>query len=299
MESHLAGIGGVARIYRQEIRSSDGHEAFGYRDNISQPPVEGSGIPRSNTDEEPIKAGEFILGYPNEAGQIPLQPAPDELGRNGTYLVLRKLHQRVDVFEAYLREHAGDMGEELLAAKIMGRWRSGAPLALAPDHDNPGIGADPALNNTFGFNSADDERGFKCPLGSHIRRMNPRDSDIFGNPRRHRLIRREASYGPSETGDGNGADAERGMMFGAVCASIRGQFEFVQEEWVNSGIFIGRRGERDPLVGANDGSGPFTIPDRPIRQRVQDLPSFVVTRGGEYFFMPSFTALRWLAGLSG
>ena len=295
IEATGEGIPGVTRIYRQEIRSSDGREAFGYRANISQPPVEGSAVPGSNKLEEPIKAGEFVLGYPNEAGQIPLQPAPEVLGRNGSYMAVRKLEQRVDLFNRYLHEHSDGMGEEFLAAKIMGRWRSGAPLVLSPDLDDPELGADPALNNTFAYNAEDDARGFKCPLGSHMRRMNPRDSDVFGNPRRHRLIRREAAYGPPTSGDVSSTDGERGMIFAAVCASLRGQFEFVQEEWVNSGIFIGRGDERDPLVGANDGSGVFTIPERPIRRRVDKLPSFVVTRGGEYFFVPSITALRWLA----
>jgi deferrochelatase/peroxidase EfeB len=167
---------------------------------------------------------------------------------------------------------------------------------LSPDRDDPALGADPLRNNAFGFRTEGDERGFSCPLGSHTRRMNPRDGQIFGNPRSHRLVRREASYGaPLPTGVPEEDGVDRGMIFACVNASLRRQFEFVQEEWVNSGIFIGHNEERDPLCGANGGSGVFTIPERPIRRRLQHLPTFVVTRGGEYFFMPGLTALRWLA----
>jgi len=113
----------------------------------------------------------------------------------------------------------------------MGRWRSGAPLVLAPDRDDPDLGADPRRSNDFSYLSGDDQRRFKCPAGSHIRRMNPRDAEIFGNPRRHRLVRHEAAYGPALP-DGALEDdgAERGIIFGCVGASLRRQFEFVQEE---------------------------------------------------------------------
>ncbi|MGY0497409.1 Dyp-type peroxidase [Nocardia sp. FBN12] len=289
---------GVTLVYRQDSRSSNGREAFGYADNISQPPVEGSGLPNTNPAEKPLAAGEFILGYPTESGRLEPVPQPEELGRNGTYLVLRKLQQRVPQFRRYLHDNTTDAAdEELLAAKIMGRWRSGAPLELAPDLDDPVLGADPTRNNAFGYR-AEDARGFDCPLGSHIRRMNPRDGQIFGDPRSHRIIRREASYGPPLPEGLVDDGADRGMMFGCIGSSLRRQFEFVQEEWINSGIFIGHNGERDPLLGANAGHGTFTIPERPIRRRLSDIPTFVVTRGGDYFFMPSLTALRWITELA-
>jgi Dyp-type peroxidase family len=291
---------GVRDIYRQDFYGSpSGTEAFGFKDNISQPAVEGSGIPGSNPREQPIKAGEFVLGYPDETGTIPPMPTPEVLGRNGTYLVVRKLHQRVAAFRQYLRANsASPAEEELLGAKIMGRWRSGAPLVLRPDRDDPTLGADPRHNNDFAYNAEGDERGFKCPFASHVRRMNPRDALAFGNIRIHRLLRREASYGPRlPEGVLEDDGIDRGMIFACVGASLRRQFEFVQEEWVNSGISIGQRDERDPLCGANDGTGVFTIPERPIRRRLQGLPLFVITRGGEYFFMPGLKALRWIADL--
>ncbi|MFD6885560.1 Dyp-type peroxidase [Streptomyces sp. NPDC059957] len=299
-EAMVSRVGGITVLYRLDCRSSDGREPFGFQDNISHPAVEGSGIPGSNPKEEPLKAGEFILGYPDESGRIPPVPQPAVLGHNGSYLVIRKLHQRVAAFRRYVREQASASDdEELVAAKIMGRWPSGAPLTLAPEQDDPDLGSDPARNNDFAYKADADERGLKCPVGSHVRRMNPRDADVVGNPRRHRLLRREVVYGPTLPEGVVEDDAvDRGMIFACVGASLRRQFEFVQEEWVNSGIFIGHGLEKDPLCGANQGDGVFTVPERPIRRRLSELPTFVVTRGGDYFFMPSFTALRWLSRLT-
>jgi Dyp-type peroxidase family len=219
------------------------------------------------------------------------------LGRNGSFVVFRKLHQRVAAFRQYLRANAGDFrDEELLAAKMMGRWRSGAPLALSPDADHPEIGADSRRNNDFLF-KADDAIGYKTPLGSHIRRMNPRDSDIAGVMRIHRMIRRGSGYGPPLS-DGVLEDdgADRGLMFAFVGANIGRQFEFVQSEWMNNGAFFGDGKEGDPIAGAG-ADGTFNMPRRPIRRRLEGLSRFVVTRGGEYCFLPSISALRWLSEL--
>ena len=273
-------------------------EHFGFRDGISQPAIEGSGIPGTNSKETPLKAGEFLLGYIDETGGFPRMPQPEILGRNGTYLVFRKLHQRVAAFRQYLKANSsGSEDEELLAAKMMGRWRSGAPLALCPFRDNPELGADRKRSNDFLFNE-DDPRGFKTPPGAHIRRMNPRDSVIIGVTQLHRMIRRGTSYGPMlPAGILEDDGAERGLAFVFIGAHLDRQFEFVQSEWVNDGLFIGARGDSDPIVGPNDESGQLTIPHQPIRRRLKGLPRFVVTRGGEYFFAPGMRALRWLADL--
>jgi deferrochelatase/peroxidase EfeB len=137
-------ISGITGIWRQHCHAlPNQREAFGYRDWISHPAVEGSGIPGSNPHERPLKAGEFVLGYIDEMGDVPVIPKPEILGRNGSYVVFRKLHQRVAAFRQYLRANSsGSTNEELLAAKMMGRWRSGAPLALCPLHDDPELGAD-------------------------------------------------------------------------------------------------------------------------------------------------------------
>ncbi len=292
---------GVELIWRQDCyQLPTGRTSFGFKDGIGQPAVEGSGIPGSDPREQPLKAGEFILGYPDETGSLPPMPAPDALGRNGTYIVFRKLHTRVAAYRRYLREKASSREEaELLGAKMVGRWPSGAPLALAPDQDAPDLGADPERNNDFGYQ--DDLRGFKCPAGAHARRANPRDAldhEMSVNVRLHRMIRRGTSYGPILRDgilDDDGAD--RGIVFVFAGAHLNRQFEFVKTQWLNDGIFIGAPAEKDPLAGSNDSSGMFTIPQRPIRRRLPNLPPFVITRGGEYCFAPGLRALRWLADL--
>jgi len=292
---------GVEVIWRQDCyQLPTGRTSFGFKDGIGQPAVEGSGIPGTNPNERPIKAGEFILGYPDETGSLPPMPTPEVLGRNGTYIVFRKLHTRVAAYRRYLRDKAVTREEEaLLGAKLVGRWQSGAPLALCPEHDDPELGADPQRNNDFVYR--EDLRGFKCPAGAHARRANPRDAlehEGSVNVRLHRMIRRGTSYGPMlPEGVLEDDGADRGIIFVFAGAHPKRQFEFVKTQWLNDGIFIGTPAEKDPLVGPNDGSGMFTIPQRPIRRRLQNVPPFVVTRGGEYCYVPGLRALRWLAEL--
>jgi Dyp-type peroxidase family len=288
---------GVTPIWQLDVHvPPGGREQFGFRDSIGQPAVEGTDILGSNPHEEPLKAGEFVLGYVDETGDLAPIPQPEVLGRNGTYVVFRKLQQRVAAFRRYLRESAADDAEqEWLAAKLVGRWPNGAPLALSPDKDDPELGANYERNNAFLY--GDDPRGLKCPLGAHARRMNARDAVITGKVRLHRMIRRGTNYGPSlPPGVVEDDGADRGLMFAFVGAHVARQFEFVQRQWINDGKFIGAPAERDPLVGVQDG-GQFTIPNRPIRRRLHGLPDFVVNRGGEYCFMPGLRALRWLADL--
>jgi Dyp-type peroxidase family len=223
-------------------------------------------------------------------------PWPDVLGRNGTYVAFRKLHQRVAAFRRYLAEHATSPEEqEHLAAKMMGRWRSGAPLALCPVHDDPPLGADIARNNDFLYE--DDPTGYKTPPGSHVRRANPRDASVAGVVRLHRMIRRGTAYGP-ELPEGVLEDdgADRGLIFAFVGSHLGRQFEFVQSEWIQGGSFLGLGDHvKDPIAGSNDGTGTFAIPTRPIPRRLGGLSRFVVMRGGEYAFMPGLRALRWIA----
>src|SRR5215831_11114755 len=287
---------GIEAIWRQNCHALPTEkEPFGFRDGISHPAIEGSGIPGTNPQEQPLKAGEFVLGYPDEMGGIQ-RTQPEVLGRNGTYVVFRKLHQHVAAFRRYLKANStSPEEEELLAAKLMGRWRSGAPLALCPVHDDPALGADPRRNNAFLYKE-DDPAGFKTPSGSHIRRTNPRDASIAGYARIHRMIRRGTAYGPLlPEGMLEDDGADRGLMFAFVGAHLGRQFEFVQSQWINDGVFIGAGDAKDPIVGSNGEGDSFTVPRRPVRRRLQGLPRFVVTRGGEYGFLPGLRALRWLA----
>lgn len=294
----FADLPGVTAIWRQDCRAPPDHkEPFGFRDGMSHPAIEGSGIPGDNPFDPPLKAGELVFGYRDETGGFPPAPQPEHLGRNGTYVAFRKLYQDVAAFRRYLRDNAsGPDDEELLAAKMMGRWRSGAPLALCPLHDDPELGADPTRHNAFQFR-ADDPIGYKTPPGSHVRRSNPRDADVAGVVRLHRMVRRGTAYGPllpEGVLEDDGGD--RGLMFAFVGAHLKRQFEFVQSEWINGGEFLGLKDALDPIAGSADG-GSFSIPRRPLPRRVHNLARFVTTRGGEYGFMPSLRALRWLAEL--
>jgi Dyp-type peroxidase family len=275
---------------------------LGYKDGIDQPEIEGSGVEPLPGRGRPIKAGELILGYPGEAG-VPLpMPLPDILGRNGTYVGFRKYQSRVGAFNRFL--HANGRTEEereWLAAKLVGRWRSGAPLALAPDVDNPSLGADPQRNNDFNY--ANDPRGRQVPFGSHIRRMNPRDTELarLTDVNVHRIIRRGTTYGaPYDPNALSEADDEvpRGAYFLFISAKAMATIEFLQQEWINDGNFIGAGNERDPIIGLQQDGATFTIPKEPVRRRVHGIETFSVLRGGEYFFMPSLSALRWIGNLA-
>ncbi|PTL82788.1 Dyp-type peroxidase [Vitiosangium sp. GDMCC 1.1324] len=304
-------------------------EPFGFRDGITEPCIEGNGPPA--THGPVIKPGEFILGYENTYGQKPLSPTvpaawdagnalPDaapgssrkDLGRNGSYMVIRKLWQNVEAFNAFLKQHGGDDAreQELLAARLMGRWRSGAPLVLTPEQDDKELGGDDSRNNCFAY--AQDLQGIQCPVGSHIRRSNPRDALIPGDREaslevvaRHQLIRRGRVY--TDGKDAEGRD-QRGLFFVALNTNIRRQFEFIQHSWLNSTKFGGYYDSKDPIAGDNpdarpllkQGEGPpepcsVSLPGFPVCQRIEGLTRFIEVRGGAYFFLPGIRALRFLS----
>jgi Dyp-type peroxidase family len=271
------------------------HDHFGYRDRLSEPVMEGTGEVPTPGSGGPFKPGEFILGYPDEDGPSANLPQPEILSRNGSYMAYRRLQEHVGKFREFLREHGKTPEEqELIAAKLMGRWRSGAPLVLAPDKDDPTLGADPQRNNDFNYKQMD-PHGYAVPLGSHTRRMNPRDT--AHNMNRRRMIRRGATYGPHLPESAAEDGVERGIAAFVICASLIRQFEFAQNVWVNDKNFHELGNERDPIIGSQDGTLEFKIPKRPIRKKITDLPAFTTVRGGAYFFLPGIKALRYLAAL--
>jgi Dyp-type peroxidase family len=273
------------------------HDHFGYRDRISQPVIEGAGEAPTPGSGPPLKAGEFILGYPDEQGPPVNLPKPDVLSRNGSYMAYRRLQEHVGRFRDFLREH-GETAEEqeLVAAKLMGRWRSGAPLALSPEKDDPTLAADMQRNNDFNYKEMD-PLGYAVPLGSHARRMNPRDTAAYMN--RKRMIRRGATYGLPLPEGAPEDDVDRGIAAFVICASLIRQFEFAQAVWANDKNFHELGNERDPIIGSQDGTLEFKIPKRPIRKKITGLPAFTTVRGGAYFFLPGIKALRYLATLDG
>ena len=271
------------------------HDHFGYHDRLSQPVVEGTGEVPTPGSGPPLKPGEFFLGYPDENTPTQPLPQPEILSRNGSYLAYRQLQEHVGAFRDFLRQNGKTPEEqELVAAKLMGRWRSGAPLVFAPEKDDPALGADLQRNNDFNYKTMD-PYGYAVPLGAHIRRMNPRDT--AANMNRRRMIRRGGTYGPPLPEGTPEDDVERGVAAFVGCSSLVRQFEFAQNVWINDPNFHELGNERDPIIGHQDGTFDMTIPKRPIRRKITGLPAFTTVRGGAYFFLPGIRALRWLAAL--
>ena len=327
----------------------DGYEPFGFADGLSQPAIDWDRTAAPGELELEYRnlaaLGEFLLGYPNEYGRytdrplldpgagaaMALPPAEDDpgkrdLGRNGTYLVLRDLRQDVGGFWQFVERNAALFGlpARELAEGMVGRSMRGEPLAHPGDRPIPGVPAGDALND---FTFAGDADGAVCPLGAHIRRANPRNADMPGGPggpvsrlvrtlgfirggvrddlvapaRFHRVLRRGRKYG----GAGS-PEAERGLRFVCLNANIARQFEFVQNAWLMSAHFGGLAGENDPLLGNRQplpgcpAADAFTRP-RPdgVPMRLAGLPQFVTVEGGAYFFLPGLRALRYLATTPG
>jgi deferrochelatase/peroxidase EfeB len=301
---------------------------FGYRDNISQPTVIGA-PPRKHPmpdDQAPVPTGEFLLGYANaSSGTYSVQPA--ELSTNSSYAAFRILEQDVAGFEAFLTEYAATakIDREMLAAKVCGRWRNGNPLVLAPDA--PGTVLPTSQLNDFKYLSSqaaqDDRLGLKCPIGSHLRRNNPRDEQVIGtDSTHHRIVRRAMPYGPAYDPARPDPDPDpdpipRGLIGYFINASLFNQFEFLTSQWnlvagfVKSAPGLGGPSEgnahfnisgQDVFLGVNDpASSSFTLAavgqNGKNNTKLQGFPRLVITRGGAYCFLPSVTGLRYLARL--
>ena len=307
IRSGINRAGGLTVVY-EGIGTAlpDNREHFGYADGFAQPDIEGAGLPSLPGDGaplrgdkwRPIRAGEFVLGYPDEEHVEPQAPTPAELAVNGSFLVYRKLHQDVAAFRAQLAKAAllYGGGEQLLAAKILGRWRDGTPIDLSPDRPDPVIVADSERNNNFSYTS--DADGMRCPVGAHVRRANPRDSLPFEGKlvNRHRIIRRGIPYGEPLPAGAEDDGRDRGVIFMCLQASIARQFEFIQSQWMNRGNAFTLGEDQDVLVGTQTGAGPhkMTVPGNPPFF-IGPLQRVVTVRGGEYFFVPGINGLEFLA----
>jgi deferrochelatase/peroxidase EfeB len=329
-------------------------EPFGFVDGASQPAIDWKAerTPGSAADMDfhnLIATGEFLLGYPNEYGlyterpllkpEVPgassLPVAEDEpplrdLGRNGSYLVFRQLHQDVRGFWRWVYGEAGnDEGTAVaLAEAMVGRHMGGEPFDALGHRDIPGIDSRRRPHNDFTFER--DGAGRVCPIGGHIRRANPRTGDyptgrtglikrlltLFGltgtaeddriaSARFHRILRRGREYGtelkPKDALKADAPDMQSGLHFICLNANLARQFEFVQGAWMASAKFAGMSNEQDPLLGnrlpfpddqVND---RFTRPTAEGPCRVSSgLPQFVTVVGGAYFFLPGLRALSWM-----
>jgi Dyp-type peroxidase family len=306
--ANIAGIQNAALLVINGETCAKEH--FGYTDGFGNPdylgvqrdrqPGQGKLSPDGKS-WQPLATGELLLGYADEAGEIPVAPVPHLLANNGTFMVYRKLHQNVATFRAYMKEKSGQAGftEDKLKAKFVGRWPDGTPLELSPDRENPEIVREKKKNVNFSY--GEDLQGERCPLGAHIRRANPRDAFGFEGRlvNRRRISRRGMPYGEFTPENQQAQDdAEHGIAFMALNASIFRQFEFVQQQWIDYGNDARQGNDKDALLGNHDGRGRFMI------QGTEDsanspficggLPNFVELRGGDYFFLPSMTALRMI-----
>lgn len=303
-----------------------GREPFGFADGISRPNYDWGdtltpGGARDRDYRNLLAMGELLLGYPNEYGFIGDYPTADGLGRNGSYLVYRQLAQDVAGFWQWLARQADD-GTIALAERMVGRKLNGAPL---PGLQSATIMGTDDPRNAFLF--VEDADGRVCPIGAHIRRVNPRSGDdpqghhgflrnlisllgfsgtamhdAVASTRFHRLSRRGRPYGPviapQAAMKGTGADQETGLHFLCLNANIARQFEFVQGAWAASAKFAGLAAEQDPLLGnrlplaSAQPTDAFSYTDAGTCPRtISGLPQFVTVRGGAYFFMPGLRSL--------
>ena len=219
------------------------------------------------------------------------------LGRDGTYNAFRVLAQDVVEFDAFLADSVAKTGlaRDLVAAKLLGRWPNGNPLILFPDHAGEPL-PDERIND-YGY--ADDPDGVRCPLGSHMRRANPRDGQVVqrGFAHSRRLVRRGTPYGPPYVPGTPDDGVERGLLGNFLCASLSAQFEAVMYDWLNLGLqHPDTTGLNDPLLGANEeGTSRFDIVGASGSVQLRGFGRFVETRGSAYTFVPSIAALRYLA----
>jgi deferrochelatase/peroxidase EfeB len=348
---------GFERLDCLPTSNLDGVEPFGFVDGISQPDIdwERQRPVEDGEQREYVKLaclGEFLLGYPNEYGGYTDRPLIDpqrdaggvlpraeeaphqaDLGRNGSYLVMRQLRQDVHRFWQFVHGQAGGdpVARERLAAAMVGRTMQGEPLVRTTNPAIPGASVAPRPDlNAFDFRA--DPRGERCPLGAHIRRSNPRNADLppgrpgcvswlvrmlgfdaealrhdlLASTRFHRLLRRGREYGPGVSIEralaGPPGSGSTGLHFICLGANLARQFEFVQSAWLAAPKFDALPDESDPLLGhrlpAPDGTPTdgFSLPqpEGPDR-RLTGLPQFITVLGGAYFFLPGIRALRYLA----
>ncbi|MHC6157523.1 cytochrome P450 [Bradyrhizobium elkanii] len=258
------------------------------------------------------------------------RPRVRDFGRNGTFLAIRQFEQHVDAFHEYAKDCAkvlsgatarlpeligGPVTPEWIEAKMMGRWHDGVPLIDRPisplpeehatetsaceehSHANHAHRQSRMRKDTDLDFGVDDPQGLYCPFGAHIRRANPRGSLAPGDDsqlaitNRHRLLRRGRPY---QQGD------EKGLLFVGLCADLERQFEFIQQSWIGAPGFAGLTNEPDPIVSVKPAATftRFTIPTSAGSLALEGGESFVTVRGGGYFFLPSRSALLFLADLN-
>jgi deferrochelatase/peroxidase EfeB len=283
---------------------------FGYTDGISMTTIRGGPERYTPDHQQPCEPWLFVLREDAENYNL---PEPRELSLNGSFAVFKMIKTDVVGFENFLQSNKDKIDPELLAAKICGRWRNGVPLALSPDTDSPPGGMTPEQMNNYEYVNADgsgDPKGLRCPVGAHMRRINPRGQPVTGQNQpggsnnTHRIIRRGMPYGPTYDSTKPYDGIERGLLGYFINSSIENQYEFVLGHWVNDSEFAGAvrldPKSKDPMIGTQDtAESIFVIPQPngapPIK--ITGFSSFVTTKAAAYCFLPSITAVKFIAKL--
>jgi Dyp-type peroxidase family len=354
---------GAEILFRQDgatlLGPLRGHEHFGFRDGISQPGVRGKlpdgsfltlnqnprDINQGKPGQDLLWPGEFVFGYPGQnakkdvedPGTDPLEnpkrKAP-EFARNGSFLVFRRLRQDVGTFHRFLKSlgERFKISPDLVGARMVGRWASGAPAVVTAQTDDPALAADDCRNNNFEYGAPepddaptgrpplpgdcqnvaappDDPDGVKVPFAGHIRKAYPRNDTSPEIPdlgekstQTHRLLRRGIPYGTQSASSPFRPvedDVDRGLLFLAFQTSIVEQFEFVTQNWVNNPKFKQTGAGFDPIIGQNNEhpnrvrTFQLNLPDE--HQPIETHEEWVIPTGGGYFFAPSIQGLQDLA----
>jgi deferrochelatase/peroxidase EfeB len=316
----FAESGGFREIWRADgsawIEMQDGKPTpcakvpFGYTDGISMTTIRGGPEKYPKDHQQPCEPWLFVL---RDDAENYFVPEPRELGLNGSFAVFKMIMTDVVGFENFLQSNKDKIDPELLAAKICGRWRNGVPLALSPETDSPPGGISLEQLNNYEYVNADgsgDPKGLRCPVGAHMRRINPRGQPVTGqgepggSNNTHRLIRRGMPYGPKYDPKQPYDGVERGLLGYFINSSIENQYEFVLGHWVNDSEFAGavrlNPKSKDPMIGTQDpAESIFVIPQAngapPIK--VTGFSTFVTTKAAAYCFLPSITAIKFIAQL--
>lgn len=282
--------------------------------------------------------GQFVLGYARQNDQDALLPKeaedPDNplplWAHNGSFVVVRRLRQDVDGFHAFVQQQAMQLAQTpdfqgisptRLASMMVGRWPSGTPILRAPDQDIPALALDEFANNNFRFQTPTppvslvpipdyagdtfpqaqgDTQGSVCPFAGHIRKVNPRDdpTDQSGpnDTLTRLLLRRGIPYGKVR-------DADRGLMFVSYQTSMRSQFHFMLNNWVDDvdrpvstagfDAIIGQKAVTDAAVTPTDRSREIILRNKTGQPVPFTIPKdYIVMTGGGYFFSPSIRTLK-------
>ncbi|HET7436304.1 MAG TPA: Dyp-type peroxidase [Thermoanaerobaculia bacterium] len=354
---------GVVKIWEDVglvRRDLPGHEHFGFDDGISQPGPRGtlSDIPNDYLTpryidvsagveallfglpgQDLVWPGEFVFGYPAQ-GPDPLVAGPVKSGgapawaANGSFLAFNRLEQNVKKFWTFMTETAEELAKQpgfagmtpdKLAAHLVGRWQSGAPVSRTPNADDPTLGQDQYANNHFFYGSDTKEAplhgmknysggpypgakadplGLTCPLAAHIRKVNTRDvsNDQGGThtTTQRRVLRRGMPYGlPLENPFGPDPEhGNRGLMFVSYQTSIVEQFEFLRANWMGDAKPPRMPGGDDMIVGMNGQPGEqrerkcvlFGSELQTAEPKTRE--EWILQTGGGYFFSPAISAIK-------